>query len=117
MFENGADYLRRQAINLSATNGRQSLRIEQWQQTAPGVERDQVIAATDVGLANKNLRHRAPTGDRHHFVALRRIGVNANFFKLRDASGFENLFGLSAIGTNGGGVNFDVLHRFFLISC
>ena len=67
MFENGADYLRRQAINLSATNGRQSLRIEQWQQTAPGVERDQVIAATDVGLANKNLRHRAPTGDRHHF--------------------------------------------------
>ena len=62
--------------------------------------------------ANENLRHGASASEFHHFHALHRIGVDADFFKLSNASGFENLLGLNAVGSDGGGVYLDQLDGF-----
>ena len=83
---------------------------EQGDQAAPAVERDQVVAAADMGLADEDLRHRAPAREVHHGGARLRVAVDADLLDLLDALGLEDLLGANAVRANGGGVHLDVLH-------
>jgi hypothetical protein len=62
---------------------------QQCGQLAALVERDEIVTATDVGLANENLRHGAPAGELHHGISSRRIQIDADFFDDINASGLE----------------------------
>lgn len=53
--------------------------LQQRQETALAVQRDEIIAATNMGVANKYLRHSALSGDVHHVLALPGVGVDADF--------------------------------------
>src|SRR3954447_14919472 len=52
---------------------------EQRHQAASRVERHQVVATADVGVADEDLRHGAPAGDLHHLHAFLRIGIDPDF--------------------------------------
>lgn len=56
-----------------------SQELQQRQETALAVQRDEIIAATNMGVANKYLRHSALSGDVHHVLALPGVGVDADF--------------------------------------
>ena len=74
------------------------------------VERDQVVAAAHMGVANENLRHGAPAGDLHHVGTGNGVHVDADFLNLLHAFGLENLLGANAVRADGGGVHLDGLH-------
>jgi hypothetical protein len=82
-------------------------RFQQRLQAASTIERNQVIAATHMGLADENLRHRASARDSHHVIALGRVAVYAYLFDLLDPFGLQDLFGPNAIGADSGGVHLD----------
>ena len=60
--------------------------LQQCLQAAALVERDQVVAAADMGRADEHLRHAAPPGERHHRVALTRVQINADIIDLDHAA-------------------------------
>ena len=70
-----------------------TLGIKQRQQTALAVKRHQVIAAANVGTADKNLRYRATLGKLRHFVPLANNLVNTDFDEVSHAALGEQLFG------------------------
>ena len=57
--------------------------LQQRHEAAALVERDQVVAAADVGVADEDLRHGAPAGELHHGVALGGVQVDADLLDLR----------------------------------
>jgi hypothetical protein len=71
--------------------------LEHGLQAAAAIERDQVIATADMGVADENLRHGASTRDLHHVLALLRVGVDADLFDLGDPFGLQDLLGPDAI--------------------
>jgi hypothetical protein len=85
---------------------------EQGQQTTAPIERHQIIATTDVGLAYEYLRHGTLAGDLHHLDALPMVAVeiNPDLFDFSDATFPKQLFGADAVRANGGGVHLDGLH-------
>jgi hypothetical protein len=64
-------------------------------------------------VANEDLRHGAAARGFHHVGAGHWVGVDANFFHLRHAFGFEYLLGANAIRANSGGVHLDGGHGEF----
>src|SRR5690606_22830316 len=48
---------------------------QQRLELAGAVQRHHVVVAADVGVADEDLRHGGSPGQRHHFLALGRIGV------------------------------------------
>lgn len=101
-----ADYLRLAGAQSSA----RSSRIEQWQQTTLAVQRHQVVAPTDMGRPDEDLRHGASTRYFHHFHPFLRLAVNPDFFNTFHAFGQKQTFGLYAIRANCGGIHLDGLH-------
>src|SRR3990167_7834637 len=71
--------------------------LQQRNQAATLVERDQVVAAADVGVADEDLRHGAPAGDFDHRVALGRVQVDADILDLRDATLLQQRLGALAV--------------------
>jgi hypothetical protein len=59
---------------------------EQRREAAALVERDEVVAAADMGVADEDLRHGAPAGELHHGVALGGVQVDADLLDLLDAA-------------------------------
>src|SRR5438046_1252034 len=55
---------------------------QQRHQLAALIERDELVAAADVRVADEDLRHGAPPGDRHHLRSLRRIEIDADVLDL-----------------------------------
>jgi hypothetical protein len=76
---------------------RPSAGAEQGQQAAAPVEIDQIIAAADVGVADEDLRHRAPAGQLHHLRALRRFEVDADFVDVADPTLLQQRLGADAV--------------------
>src|SRR5688572_16834409 len=74
--------------------------LQQRDEAAAAVERDQVIAAADVGVADEDLRHGAPLGGVHHRDAGLGVAVDADLLDLFDALGLEDLLGSNAIRAN-----------------
>src|SRR6185369_3029667 len=74
------------------------------------VQRHQVIAATDVGIANENLRHGAPPRDLHHLHSLVGLHVDPDLLDDLDALGQQELFGANAKRANGRRVHLDWIH-------
>jgi hypothetical protein len=64
-------------------SGRVLSRPAAAQQAAALVERDQVVTAADMGVADEDLRHGAAAGEGHHVVALHRVQVDADLFDRR----------------------------------
>ena len=88
--------------------------VEQRLKTTTLIERDQVVAAAHMGCANEDLRHGTAASDLHHLRTLHRVGVNADFFNVLHAFGFEHLLGANAVRADGGGVHLYGLHGHFL---
>ena len=63
--------------------------------------------ATDVGVANENLRHGAPTREFRHFLTLAGQQINADFIRCRHAALRQQLLGLDALRTRASGIDFD----------
>jgi hypothetical protein len=84
--------------------------LQQRHQAAFAVKRHQVVTATHMGLANKNLRHCAATRDLHHVSARLWVCVDANFFYVCHSFGRQQLLGPNAIRADGRGVHLDDLH-------
>ena len=84
--------------------------LQQGQQAASTIERDQIITATHMLIANENLRHSAPACKRHHAASLFGELVDADLFNVLDAARFQELFGPNAIRTNCGGEHLDWGH-------
>src|SRR6478609_4062674 len=89
--------------------------LQQRRQAAAAVERDQVVAAADMGVADEDLRHRAPAREVHHGGARLRVAVDADLLDLIDTLGLEDLLRANAVRANGGGVHLDGLHRGYLV--
>src|SRR4051812_22043250 len=62
-----------------------ALAREQRVELARMVELGEVVVAADVGLADVDLRHRAPAGLAHHLVALPRVDVDPDLLDVGDA--------------------------------
>jgi hypothetical protein len=58
-------------------------------QLARVVQGFQIVTSTDVGIAYKNLRHRATLGNFHHFHALFGVGIHPNFLNFRHTFAFQ----------------------------
>jgi hypothetical protein len=84
--------------------------LQQGQQAASTIERDQIITATHMLIANENLRHSAPACERHHAASLFGELVDADLFNVLDAPRFQELFGPNAIRANCGGEHLDGWH-------
>lgn len=83
----------------------QSGTSEQRQELSGLIKRDEIIATTNVGAADVDLRHCAPAGFFHHFGTLRRVEVNPYFFNFGYATGAQQLLGAHAVGANGGRIH------------
>src|SRR5688500_17113982 len=79
-------------------------REQRDQRTAP-IERDQVVAAADMGLADEDLRHRVAAGQANHVGALRRVDVEADFLHRLDAALLQKRLGALAIRAPVGAVD------------
>ena len=84
--------------------------LQQGQQAASTIERDQIITATHMLIANENLRHSAPACERHHAASLFGELVDADLFNVLDAPRFQELFSPNAIRANCGGEHLDGWH-------
>ena len=100
---------RHSAKDYGRTNGSGSL--QEGGQGALAVERHQVVATTDMGVADEDLRNGTPARAFHHGAARDRIGVDTDFLNILDPLGLEDLFGTNAIRANGRRVHGDVLHE------
>ncbi len=78
---------------------------QQCSQFATLVERDEIVTATNVGLANENLRHGAPAGELHHGISSRGVQIDADFIDDINASGLEQRLGAHAVGADLRGVH------------
>jgi hypothetical protein len=74
-----------------------SSRAEQRQQTATAIQRHQIVATAHMRGADEDLWHGTATGDLHHFFALARQHVNADFIELNNTALLQKRFGLNAI--------------------
>ena len=83
---------------------------QQGQKAATLVERHQIVATANMGLADEDLRYGALTGNLHHLDALSAVQINPDLFNFNHAAFQEQLFGTNAVWTNGGGVHLDGLH-------
>ena len=84
--------------------------LQQRQQAALAVQRHQIVATAHVFVTDEDLRHGAPSCERHHAVALLRQLIDANLFDVLDAPGLQELFGPNAIRANCGGEHLDWGH-------
>ena len=84
--------------------------LQQGHQAASAVEGVQVVAATDVGFADEDLRHAGATGDLGHAGAHIGLAVNHDLFVVGDAPGLQQGLGAGAVGAEIAGVNGDFGH-------
>src|SRR5690606_38125358 len=92
---------------------RASVLREQGREAAALVERDQVVAAAHVMLADEALRHGAPPGDLHHVLALGRVQVDADLLDGVDAALLEQRLGVQAVGAHQGRIHLHFCHAYF----
>src|SRR6266581_568156 len=93
---------RRRAI-LPATGVRRhgaSGGVEERIEPAGAIEGIEFVAAADVGIADEDLRHGAPSGPFHHLAAPDRLEIDADLVDSRDALALEQLLGADAIGAD-----------------
>ena len=74
---------------------------------AGAVERDQVVEAADVGLADVDLRHRAPPGLGHHLDAARGLEVDPHLRDVRHALRVQEALRPDAVRAHGRRVHHD----------
>src|SRR3990167_1844598 len=84
--------------------------LQQRGQAAAAIQRHQVVAAADMGLADEDLRHRAAAGQRDHLLTLLRVEVDAHLVDGRHAALLQQGLGLDAVGADLGGVHADSVH-------
>src|SRR3954470_20148457 len=85
-----------------------ALAREQRVELARVLELGEVVVAADVGVADVDLRHRAPAGLAHHLVALPRVDVDPDLLDLAHAFRLEQHLGANAIGADAGRVHGDL---------
>ena len=62
-----------------------SSRFQKGLEAPAAIQSDQIIATTDMGVADINLRHGAPPSFFHHFRTARGFFIDVNFFDFRHA--------------------------------
>ena len=73
LFAHDGVFLVKRWMKIQKGAGKQRLQL------AGLVEGDEIVATTDMGIADVDLRHGAPAGFLHHLVAQRRIEVDTDF--------------------------------------
>src|SRR6476646_6357153 len=81
---------------------------EERLEAAGAVERDQVVAAADVGIADEDLRHGVAAGELDHGRALGGALVDPDLVELLDPALAQQRLGPDAVGAGGSAVH---LHR------
>src|SRR2546426_417794 len=83
--------------------------LEQRVELAGALQGVEVIAATDMGTADPDLRHRSPAGLLAHLGAYLRLAVDLDFLE-GHALALEQVLGTHAVGAVVAGVDDDVVH-------
>ena len=86
--------------NYALLGGKSPLLDLTRQQAAALVQRDEVVAAAHMGVADIDLRHGAAAGARHHGLALGGIEVDADLLDLLHAARLQQLLGADAVGAD-----------------
>src|SRR2546423_11028819 len=81
-----------------------SRRLQEGHQPAALVQRDEVVAAADVGVADEDLRHGAAAGDLHHRLPLVGGQVDTGLVDLVHAALLEQHLGADAVTAHQPGV-------------
>ena len=84
-----------------------SASAKQGLQFSSPVERNQVVATADMGVADEDLRHRASASQVHHRRALRRIEIDPDLVERFNAALPQQRFGMDTKGTHRGGEYLD----------
>src|SRR3990172_549319 len=86
------------------------LRSEQGVELPGAIQCVQIVEATDVRIADVDLGNGAPAGPLHHFVAPRRIEIDADLLDGGDALGLQQHLRPHAIRAHARGVHDDSRH-------
>jgi len=84
--------------------------LQQRRKAAGTIQRNQLVAAAYMGVADEDLRHGTATGQRDHVISLHRVQVDPDFVNLLDAALFEQALGTDAVGADLGRVHADSVH-------
>src|SRR5215472_6969572 len=84
---------------------------EERLEAAATVERDELVAAADVDVADEDLRHRPAMRQANHVLALVGLEVDADLVDLLDPALLEERLGAQAIRARRRAVHLDGWHR------
>src|SRR6185369_3860548 len=106
---------RRRGERLGAGWRRSAARLsragEKRLEAAAAVERDQLVAAADVDVADEDLGHRPAVRHANHVLALVGLEVDADLIDLLDAALLQKRLGAQAIRARRGAVHLDGQHQ------